>query len=129
MPRRRSACGITPLIPDATKDRTTPATACRSPKCASRSRSLVVVRRACAISSPHGRLSLARAKQLRLVMAAVFALVFLFVVVGGGLLVQVFTSSIDFGSIAALITFMALAWGVFFGLFKMARGWEGEAKH
>ena len=62
-------------------------------------------------------------------MAAVFALVFLFVVVGGGLLAQVFTSSIDFGSIAALFVFMAMAWGVFFSLFKMARGWEGEANH
>lgn len=84
----------------------------------------------CAISARHGRLALARPKQLLAPnMAAVFALVFLFVVVGGGLLAQVFTSSIDFGSIAALTTFLALAWGVFFGLFKMARSWEGEANH
>lgn len=62
-------------------------------------------------------------------MAAVFALVFLFVVVGAGLLAQVFTSSIDFGSVAALVVFSALAWGVFVALFKMARGWEGEANH
>lgn len=62
-------------------------------------------------------------------MAAVFALVFLFVVVAGGLLAQVFTSSLDFGSIAAIITFGLLSWGVFFGLFKMAKGWEGEANH
>lgn len=62
-------------------------------------------------------------------MAAVFALVFLFVIVAGGLLFQVFTSALDFGSIMATVMFLALAWGVFFGLFKMARGWEGDAEH
>ena len=84
----------------------------------------------CAFSAPHGRLALARQTQLlATIMAAVFALVFLFVVVGGGLLAQVFTSTIDFGSIAALATFLALSWGVFFGLFRMSRAWEGEANH
>src|SRR6476619_6834921 len=92
-----------------------PATACRSPRLdfhAPRSRQSPPNRTRCAFSAETGRLALAHPKQwLPINMAAVFALVFLFVVVAGGLLAQVFTSTLDFGSIAAFITFMAMAWG------------------
>ena len=59
-------------------------------------------------------------------MAAVFALVFLFVLASGGLLFKVFASDASWTSIFAMVTFMALAWGVFLGLFKMARKWEDQ---
>jgi hypothetical protein len=62
-------------------------------------------------------------------MAAVFALVFLFVLASGGLLVKTMLSGASFASIFAMATFLALAWGVFFGLFKMARGWENGIGH
>lgn len=59
-------------------------------------------------------------------MAAVFALVFLFVLASGALLVKTIIGDGSFASIFALVTFLALAWGVFIGLFKLARGWEGD---
>ena len=59
-------------------------------------------------------------------MAAVFALVFLFVLASGGVLFKVFVSDASWTSIFALVTFMGLAWGVFLGLFKLARKWENE---
>jgi len=59
-------------------------------------------------------------------MAAVFALVFLFVLASAGVLVKVIASDASWTSIFALVTFLALAWGVFFGLFKLARKWEDE---
>lgn len=62
-------------------------------------------------------------------MAAVFALVFLFVLAAGGLLMKVFVGEGSIASIFALVTFMALAWGVFFGLFKLSREWEGPESH
>lgn len=62
-------------------------------------------------------------------MAAVFALVFLFVLASGGLLIETMLSSASFASIFALATFLALASGVFVGLFKMARKWEDEVGH
>ncbi len=62
-------------------------------------------------------------------MAAVFALVFLFVLASGGLLIKTMLAGASFGSIFALATFLALAWGVFIGLFKMARKWENEVGH
>jgi hypothetical protein len=62
-------------------------------------------------------------------MAAVFALVFLFVLASGGVLVMTMLSGASFASIFALVTFLALAWGVFVGLFKMMRGWENDASH
>lgn len=62
-------------------------------------------------------------------MAAVFALVFLFVLASGGLLVKTVLGDASFASIFALATFLALAWGVFIGLFKMSREWEGDAHH
>ena len=60
-------------------------------------------------------------------MAAVMALVFLFVLASAGLLVKVVMSDASTTSVFALLTFLALSWGVFVGLFKMARRWEGEA--
>ena len=62
-------------------------------------------------------------------MAAVFALVFLFVLASGGLLVKTMLAGASFASIFALATFLALAWGVFLGLFKLARKWEGPYSH
>ena len=62
-------------------------------------------------------------------MAAVFALVFLFVLAAGSLLAKVFIGEGSIASMFALVTFLAMAWGVFFGLFKLARGWEGESHH
>ena len=62
-------------------------------------------------------------------MAAVFALVFLFVLASGGLLFKTMVNGASFGSIFALATFLVLASGVFIGLFKMARGWENEVPH
>ena len=62
-------------------------------------------------------------------MAAVFALVFLFVLAAGGLLFKVLIGEGSFASIFAFITFIALAWGVFLGLFKLAREWEAESHH
>jgi hypothetical protein len=62
-------------------------------------------------------------------MAAVFALVFLFVLASGGLLFKTMVAGASFASIFALATFLALASGVFVGLFKMARGWENEVPH
>jgi hypothetical protein len=59
-------------------------------------------------------------------MAAVFALIFLFVLAASGLLLEVLIGEGSIASIFAFITFTALAWGVFVGLFKLARGWEGE---
>jgi hypothetical protein len=59
-------------------------------------------------------------------MAAVFALVFLFVLASGGLLVKTMLNGASFASIFALFTFLALGWGVFIGLFKLARRWENE---
>jgi hypothetical protein len=59
-------------------------------------------------------------------MAAVMALVFLFVLASVGLLVKVFFDG-SATSVLAALTFIALAAGVFLGLFRMARGWEREA--
>jgi ABC-type multidrug transport system fused ATPase/permease subunit len=82
-----------------------------------------------AVSVREAPLALARGKQFSPHMAAVFALVFLFVLAAGGLLFKVLVAEASFGSIFALVTFLALAWGVFIGLFRLARGWEGESHH
>lgn len=58
-------------------------------------------------------------------MAAVFALVFLFVLASVGLLGKVVIGDPSVMSIFAFATFLALATGVFVGCFKLARGWEG----
>lgn len=62
-------------------------------------------------------------------MAAVLALVFLFVLASGGLLFKTLVGDGSFASIFALITFLALAWGLFIGVFKLARTWESDAGH
>ena len=59
-------------------------------------------------------------------MAAVFALVFLFVLASAGLLVKTMLAGASVASVFALVTFLALAWGVFLGLFRLARKWEDE---
>jgi len=65
------------------------------------------------------------------IMAAVFALVFLFVLASSGLLIKTILgdASVGFGSMFALTTFVLLAWGLFIGVFRLARGWEAEAGH
>lgn len=62
-------------------------------------------------------------------MAAVFALVFLFVLASAGLLFKTLMNDGSFASVFAFITFLVLASGVFVGLFKMARKWEDEVGH
>jgi hypothetical protein len=62
-------------------------------------------------------------------MAAVLALVFLFVLASGGLLVKTVLGDGSFASIFALATFLTLAWGMFIGLFKMARRWDDDVGH
>jgi len=57
-------------------------------------------------------------------MAAVFALVFLFVLASVGLMVK--AASAGFGTGIALVCFVAMAAGVFYGLFRLARKWENE---
>jgi hypothetical protein len=59
-------------------------------------------------------------------MAAVFALVFLFVVASIGFMVKALPATLGFGSILATACFVALAGGLFVGLYKLARGWENE---
>jgi hypothetical protein len=59
-------------------------------------------------------------------MAAVMALVFLFVLASIGFFFKaVFDGS--WSGAFAMLTFVALAAGVFIGTFKMSRRWEGEA--
>jgi len=60
-------------------------------------------------------------------MAAVLALVFLFVLASFGLIFKVLVSDGSWVSIVALATFAIMAWGMFGGLFKMVRKWEDEA--
>lgn len=59
-------------------------------------------------------------------MAAVFALVFLFVVASVGFMFKALPEHVGFGSIAMIVTFAAMAWGLFIGLYRLARGWENE---
>jgi hypothetical protein len=59
-------------------------------------------------------------------MAAVMALVFLFVLASVGLLAKVFVDG-SWISALAMLTFVPMAAGVFVGTFKMARRWEREA--
>ena len=60
-------------------------------------------------------------------MAAVFALVFLFVLASFGLIFKVMIADASWVSVFALLTFASIAWGIFGGLFRMARKWENEA--
>jgi hypothetical protein len=59
-------------------------------------------------------------------MAAVFALVFLFVLASIGLMFKALPSSMGFGSYIMIACFTMLAVGVFVGLFNLARKWENE---
>ena len=58
-------------------------------------------------------------------MAAVFALVFLFALASATLFLKVLSGA-SFGTILAGIAFLALASGVFIGLYRMAKRWEDE---
>ncbi len=62
-------------------------------------------------------------------MAAVFALVFLPVLASVLLVVKIIASGAAFGTVLAGMCFSALAIGVFYGLFRMARQWEGGHTH
>jgi hypothetical protein len=62
-------------------------------------------------------------------MAAVMALVFLFVLASGGLLVKTILGDASLASTFALGTFLAMACGVFIGLLKMARSWDSDVGH
>lgn len=59
-------------------------------------------------------------------MAAVFALVFLFALASTSLFLKSLGAA-SFGTMFAGLTFLALASGVFLGLYRMAKGWEREA--
>ena len=59
-------------------------------------------------------------------MAAVFALVFLFALASTIIFLKGLAGA-SFGVILAGVTFFALASGVFLGLYRMAKRWEGEA--
>ena len=58
-------------------------------------------------------------------MAAVFALVFLFALASTTIFLKGLGVA-SFGTILAGATFLALASGVFFGLFRLAKQWEGD---
>jgi hypothetical protein len=58
-------------------------------------------------------------------MAAVFALVFLFALAATILFLKSLAIA-SFGTILAGATFLALAAGVFLGLYRMAKKWEDE---
>jgi hypothetical protein len=60
-------------------------------------------------------------------MAAVFALVFLFVIASTGFMLKALPDTLGFGSVLAVACFVAMAAGVFVGLYRLARGWEDEA--
>jgi hypothetical protein len=59
-------------------------------------------------------------------MAAVMCFVFLFALASVGLLFKSFLDG-SLGSTLALLTFIAMAAGIFVGMFKMAKRWESEA--
>ncbi len=60
-------------------------------------------------------------------MAAVFALVFLFVLASVAVMVKMVITGASFGAIFATLTFVAMSSGVFYGLFRMSKRWEHEA--
>ena len=59
-------------------------------------------------------------------MAAVLALVFLFVLASVGLLFKVFVGDPTLTSMLTFTLFVAMASGVFIGCFKMARNWDSH---
>jgi len=58
-------------------------------------------------------------------MAAVFVLVFLFALASVGIVVSIVGTSI--AGIAMATLFIAMASGVFLGLYRLAKEWEGPA--
>jgi hypothetical protein len=58
-------------------------------------------------------------------MAAVFALVFLFALASTVIFLKGLVGA-SFGTLLAGFTFLALASGVFLGLYRMAKKWEGD---
>lgn len=58
-------------------------------------------------------------------MAAVFGLVFLFALASTALFVKMIVGGASFGTVLAGAMFLALAGGVFLGLYRMAKRWEG----
>lgn len=63
----------------------------------------------------------------RSIMAAVFALVFIPVLASTALMLAANGGSLTFGVVMAVLCFSMMASGVFYGLFRMTRGWEAEA--
>lgn len=59
-------------------------------------------------------------------MAAVFALVFLPVLACVALFAKMLRGDVSFSTGLASMCFIALATGVFYGLYRMAKHWEGE---
>lgn len=59
-------------------------------------------------------------------MAAVFALVFLFALASTTLFLKGLGAA-SFGTVLAGAMFLALASGVFLGLYRMAKRWEADA--
>ena len=58
-------------------------------------------------------------------MAAVFALVFLFALASTTIFLKGLAGA-SLGTVLAGLTFLALASGVFLGLYRMAKRWEAE---
>ena len=58
-------------------------------------------------------------------MAAVFALVFLFVVASIGFMLKA-APALSFGTFAGMLAFGLMAAGIFVGLYRLARRWETE---
>lgn len=71
------------------------------------------------------QLQQARAWQFPPRMAAVFALIFLFVIASIGFMFKALPDA-SFGSLAMIATFVMMASGIFVGLYKLARRWENE---
>lgn len=62
-------------------------------------------------------------------MAAVLCLVMLPLMAAVGFMFGVVQSESTFSSVMCGITFVLLGGGMFFGMFRMARGWEEEKLH
>lgn len=68
---------------------------------------------------------MARWPQDRAPMAAVFALIFLPALAAIGLMIGA-SQGVDFGTVLALVCFIAMASGVFYGSLRLAQKWEAE---
>jgi hypothetical protein len=71
-------------------------------------------------------LAAARWSQSCVRMAAVFALIFLFAFAAVLLMVMTFGGDMTTGVMLARFAFVALASGVFLGLYRMMQGWDAE---